>query len=491
MREPFGRGRPIFFALLVAALTFCAAREASAQAVGPGDVLFNEFRLEGPQGNSDEYIEFYCNRDAPCDLTDYLLISHDPETGDFSVAFPSGSLIPARGYLLVGDGGSYSLEDYAFLDFSTSGGGCGCDFFLDNQGLQLRTPDEQTVIDSVGFGEGGGTVAFIEGTGLQPATSARPDDQYAYVRKAPLPSGRPQDTNDNAEDFVLVSITGQEHPGAGLPVLGAPGPQNIFSPIERNAAMAGSLVEPGLTNADSPNRVRTGSGDGGTLSLRRSITNNTGFPVFFLRFRVIETTTLNSRPPFCESGGQADLRLVTSQDAETFTNSQGRTVVIRGTVLEHHAGADLEPSQPHGGGLNSSAVVELPDEVLGEGDTIDVQFLLNVVRAGCFRFYVNVEAVVPEEEGGEARAGARRPSAPAAAPRQMGQRRAFPRKVRSYAWKREPLVQSSTPSLEQPSAQKTSDARPTTPAPPALNVPRNPFPLNLPSKGRKNFKIQF
>jgi hypothetical protein len=375
-------------ALLIGAV--CSAHEVRAQTVGPGQVLISEFRFSGPGGDSDEYVELYCNQDTDCDISNYILQGYDPSIpGDYQIPLGNGVVIPARGNLLIGDSSQYSLPDYAAIDLDVS---AGFDVFIDNEGLQLLDDTGAVVIDSVGFTGGGNEATYVEGTGLQRATDARPADQYAYVRKmGTATGGRPQDTNNNANDFVLVSVTGAPHPGITTPpVLGAPGPQSTTSPpTYDNSQLTGTLVEPNASQASTPNRVRTGSGNTGTLSIRRSITNNTNQNFDYLSFRVIDITTLNSPVTF---GGQAQLRLVTSGDAETFQNSEGRTVVIRGTVLEFDDGK-TEPNQPNGGGLNSTVHVSLnPNEVIVPGETVDVQFLLNVVQAGAYRFYVNVEA---------------------------------------------------------------------------------------------------
>src|SRR2546423_13661114 len=105
--------------MAVAALSVVAAsaaHEVKAQVVGPGQVLISEFRLSGPGGNSDEFIEFYCNRDIDCDISDYVIQAFDPAVGDFTVALPSGTVIPARQYLLIADTSQYSLPDYATPD---------------------------------------------------------------------------------------------------------------------------------------------------------------------------------------------------------------------------------------------------------------------------------------------------------------------------------------------------------------------------------------
>jgi hypothetical protein len=393
---------------------------AGTPAVGPHDVLFSEFRLSGPEGISDEYIEFYCNRDTDCDISNFIIQAFDPEFGDFAISFPDDVVIPARQYLLIGDGSEYSLPFYATLDFDVDS---GFDFFIDNEGMQLISSDEETVIDSVGFAGGGNAANYVEGTGLQRATS-RPANQYAYVRKRPLSTnGLPQDTDNNAADFVLISVTGTAHTGiTAPPVLGAPGPQGLFSPPSYdNEQITGSLVEPNVAAGSSPNRVRVGSGNAGTLSVRRSFTNNTKDTFDYLSFRVIDLTTLNSPT----APGQAQLRLVTSGDAETFMNSQGRVVVIKGTLLEYDDGT--EPNQPIGGGLNSTVAINLDKgQTIGPGETVDVQFLLNVVQSGTYRLFVFVEgfpgAAPPERGAGQVQPSIGEQRNRAAAPRVRARR---------------------------------------------------------------------
>src|SRR6185295_15832923 len=93
----------------------------------------------------------------------------------------------------------------------------------------------------------------------------------------------------------------------------------------------------------------------GTLSIRRRWVNNTGGNVTRLRFRIIDLTT------FPAPSGYADMRPFTSSlvvvsginDAATCLASNGVattpcTVNVQGTTLE------APPSQPNGGGFNSS-----------------------------------------------------------------------------------------------------------------------------------------
>ena len=64
-------------------------------------------------------------------------------------------------------------------------------------------------------------------------------------------------------------------------------------------------------------------------------------------------------------------------------------VTVQGTTLEQ------PPSQPNGGGFNSSmsaGTVTLATP-LANGASIDVRFLLGIQQTGSFKFYLNVEAL--------------------------------------------------------------------------------------------------
>lgn len=123
-----------------------------------------------------------------------------------------------------------------------------------------------------------------------------------------LSNGAPQDTNNNAVDFVLVDTTAAVLNGVAS-TLGAPGPQRgptmtafttTSAPIEHNAAIPASLIDPSQVAAAAPNRVRdftpVTNGANGTLKIRRRFTNNTGLPIVALRYRIVAITTLTGAP---------------------------------------------------------------------------------------------------------------------------------------------------------------------------------------------------
>jgi predicted extracellular nuclease len=361
----------------------------------PGSVLISEFRFNGPNGTSDEFIELYNNSDSPVNLNGWA-IAAPAGTGGGGVSALTGTMLP-RGHYLVGLD-NYSVSSYPSADADVFTAVPDRVYtvasFPDDGGANL-VDNNGTVIDSVGFSSANGT-GFREGAGLSPAGGVAPgaSDQYSFVRK--MTSGFPQDTNDNAADFVLVSTTGAV--GSTVAVLGAPGPENSEAPIQRNAVIKASLIDNcngiGFPASGCQNRVRNGAASNptnaqyGTLSFRRKFTNTSQEDVHRLRFRVVDITTLNS-PGYAPNNGQADLRVLSSGD-ETVTPSNPFVpgdVSVRGTTLEQ------PPTQTLGGGLNSTVTLDLSADPLASGESISVQFLVGVQQNGSFRFFVNVEAI--------------------------------------------------------------------------------------------------
>jgi hypothetical protein len=115
----------------------------------------------------------------------------------------------------------------------------------------------------------------------------------------------------------------------------------------------------------------------GTLSLRRRFTNNTGQTLSKLRFRVADLSTWNGRQLF---GSQAELRVL---DA-TLEGLSG----LEATRLE------TTPSQSNGGGINAGLVIGgalTLSAPLASGQSVDVEFLLGVMRGGSYQFILVVE----------------------------------------------------------------------------------------------------
>jgi len=201
--------------------------------------------------------------------------------------------------------------------------------------------------------------------------------------------------------------------------LGAPGPQNLSSPVQRNAAIKASLINPfcgpGETGPAAANPTPGQSPDGtpvagtcqnaardstpiatqpdtsarGTFYIRRRFHNKTGQNVTRLRFRVVDITT---KP----EAGTADLRVLSSGATQYTVNAA--VMPLHGLTLEE------PPAQAIGGGFNSTLQcctgagsvtgargITLAEPLAPNG-IIDVQFRFGVMAPGFYRFFVNVEA---------------------------------------------------------------------------------------------------
>ena len=386
-------------------------------------LIISEFRLRGPgpsptptaaQQAADEYVEIYNNSDS-----DVTVIAFDGSAG-FALAasdgvtrftIPNTTVIPARGHYLGVNSTGYSLASYPAGNGTTATGDATYTTDIpDNAGIALfntANPANFTLtnrLDAAGSTAEANTL-YKEGTGYTAITPFNID--YCFYRDLNNSTGTPKDTDDNASDFVFVDTAGTITEAGQR--LGAPGPENSTSPIQRNALVKAALIDTGCTTTSvglnsnpvggTCPRVRDATTVGlpgsptanGTLSIRRTFVNNTGSNVTRLRFRIVDITTLPAT-------GTADLRAQTSTDVTATCVSTGSgcpsgtgsTVTIYGTTLEQ------PPTQStNGGGYNSSLsadAIQLATP-LAPGNKINVQFLLGIAKGGTYRFFINVEAL--------------------------------------------------------------------------------------------------
>ena len=362
-----------------------------------GDLLISEFRLRGPGGPTDEFVEIY--NPSPLPL---IVATFDGASGfglaasDGVVRFtiPNGTVIPGNGHYLGVNSGGYSLAASPAGNGTTATGDATYTTDIpDNAGIALFNTTNPASFNTLNRLDAVGSateanVLYKEGSGYP----ALPINNFEGSFYRNLKSGLPQDTNNNfagaeisgappQNDFVFADTLGNST--AAGQRLGAPGPENLSSPIQRNSTIKASLVAPCVSNAADPNRVRNGSGNSGSLELRRRFTNNSGGAVTRLRFRIVDVTT------FLVPIGTADLRATTFTTSAITSPCGGGTITLQGLTLE------TPPTQPAGGGFNSSlsaGTVTLAAP-LAAGASIDVNFVLNIAQAGTFRFFINVEAL--------------------------------------------------------------------------------------------------
>ena len=376
-----------------------------------GQLVISEFRVRGPNGLNDEFIEIANVSGADHTVaalsgTGYGIAASD---GITRCSIPNGTVIPNKGHYLCVNSVGYSLASYPAGNGTTATGDATYTTDIpDNAGIALFNNNSgggayvlANRLDAVGSTSEANTL-YKEGTGYPALVPF--SINYSFYRDncgkggsittfGTCPTGGLlKDTNNNAADFVFVDTNGTSA-GAGQR-LGAPGPENLSSPIERNASFATNLLDICVAAASPPNRVRDFTSDPpnnstfGTLDIRRTIVNNTGGNVTRLRFRVVDLTT------FPAPSGIADLRPRTSTAVVVTVDrppcgSGTSNVTVQGTTLEQ------PPSQPNGGGFNSSmsaGVVTLATPI-ANGASLDVRFLLGIQQTGSFKFFFNIEAL--------------------------------------------------------------------------------------------------
>ena len=350
-----------------------------------GQLIISEFRLSGPQGPDDEFIELYNttgNRLVVQSADDSNGLGVAASDGITRCTILNGTVIPANGhYLCAHTGATLSLEPDGTYETGIA----------DNAGLAIfNNSAEGTSYSLANRLDAAGSSSeknptYVEGNGY-PAIETNTLDHSFY--RDLRPAGLPKDTNDNAADFLFVD-TSATNVGAGQR-LGAPGPESLASPIQHNNDILTSLMSPCTAATSEPNRVRDFTSNPennstfGTISVRRVFTNNTANDITRLRFRIIDITA-GPAP-----AGTADVRVLSSLDSMEFDPCNvGELINVAGLTLE------TPPAQSLGGGFNSTlaaGVVNL-ETPLQAGSSITVNFLLGVQQTGRFRFFVNVEAL--------------------------------------------------------------------------------------------------
>lgn len=424
---------------------------AQVRPVGIGSnvpLIISEFRLRGPNGPNDEFVEIYNNSDVAHTVQSFdnsagyaLVGSANATINDNLIAtrfvIPNGTVIPARGHYLAVNTAGYSLTNYPsgtpFGGSSTASPNIGYTIQIpDNVGIALFGSSVAgnfnfaNRIDAVGSAADNNSL-FREGTGYPAIASTNLEG--SFFRRLPggctgsvsgncntislvtstlgPTSPYPQDTDNNSADILYGDVSAVDLGTSRR--LATPGPENLAAPIT-------GILSPGLviTRLDStaaedasPNRVRNttpGSSQNstfGTLSFRRRITNNIGQSITRLRFRVVDITTLPSIGSGCNvepapSGCAADFRTLNSGNSTVSVNDPalcgaGATpcnVTAIGTSLEG------PPIQNFGGGFNSSWSADTITAAtpLTNGSSINLQFVVGLQQTGADRLYVVVEA---------------------------------------------------------------------------------------------------
>jgi hypothetical protein len=275
--DPIVTPRRVVAAEKTPSIHILPVEDPPASVAAAGDLVISEFRVRGPNGANDEFIEIANVSGADHTVagggTGYAVAASN---GVARCVIPNGTVIPNRGHYLCVNSVGYSLASYPAGNGTTATGDATYTTDIpDNAGIAIFNTSIAANftlanrIDAVGSTSEANTT-YKEGTGYPALVPFSID--YSFYRDncgkggsittfgACPTGGNLKDTNNNAADFVFVDTNGTSA-GAGQR-LGAPGPENLSSPIERNASFAVNrsrrLCRSGVTT-ESRSRLHFGS----------------------------------------------------------------------------------------------------------------------------------------------------------------------------------------------------------------------------------------
>ena len=207
-------------------------------------IVISEFRVRGPSGAADEFVELHNRSNAPVDIGG-LLVRGSNDTGFVTTraTIADGTTIgPGCFFLLTNSstsGGPYSGAIVGNQTFATG--------ITDTGGIAVTTAVGD-ILDQVGMSLGS---AYREGTPLASLGSGNLDRGYER-----LPGGAlgHEDTDDNAADFALISPSNPQNSDSDCIAYG--GPTNPFGvgAADPNSVMVGeqTLLTVAVTPGTNP-----------------------------------------------------------------------------------------------------------------------------------------------------------------------------------------------------------------------------------------------
>lgn len=254
------------FIVLGAVLTAATWWQVNAVRAASSTIVISEFRVRGPQGGNDEFIELLNVSSSAVDISGWRINgSNSSGTTSTRSTIPAGTFVPAGcRYLLANTAASgYSggvTPDRTYATGVTDDGGIAV---LDAGGA---------IVDQVGMSAGS---AYGEGTRLTSLGTSNQD------RSRERSSGA-QDTDDNAGDFQLLAPSN---------------PQNSAS-----ACLTGGSGPSG-TGAATPNPVEQGQ------STLLTVTTTEGAPAAAVTSVIADLSPIGglSVQPFSDAGTNGDV----------------------------------------------------------------------------------------------------------------------------------------------------------------------------------------
>lgn len=172
------------------------------------DLSITQFRVRGPAGGNDEFVELQNTGAAPLDVSGYKLnASNASGTTGTRLTLPAGTTVAPGCFLLLANGASSGYSGSVVPDVKYSTG------VTDDGGIALLDGSGAT-IDQVGLSAGS---AYKLGTPLTSLGSSNTDQGYSRKTTG---NGLPQSTGDNSADWVKVAPTAPRASTSPCAVLG-------------------------------------------------------------------------------------------------------------------------------------------------------------------------------------------------------------------------------------------------------------------------------
>jgi hypothetical protein len=317
------------------------ALTVTSTVIGSQDIVISEFRVRGPSGGSDEFIELYNLSTNPVSIGGWKIRGSNNTGTAISdrAVIPAGVTLPADcHYLLTNSstsGGPYSGAVTGNQTYSIG--------IADDGGIAVTLPDN-TVVDQVGMSVGS---AFKEGTPLVPLAG---NLNRGYERKPGGASGSTTDTDNNADDFQLISPSDPQN-GLVPTGIGSATPPSVLAGDSTllqvavnpvcNSTNAGTTVVADLSSIggsaaqaffdDGTNGDST-SGDG-TYSYLATVPAGTGFDDLRIQVRVTDDLGRTGSLSIALSVQPPPVEIFQIQGAALASPFVGTTVTTRDNVV--------------------------------------------------------------------------------------------------------------------------------------------------------------
>ena len=170
------------------------------------NIVISEFRVRGPNGGNDEFVEIYNLSGAPVNIGGWKIRGSNASASvsDRAIVTAGTVLQPGCHYLFTNSNATAGPYSGAVAGNQTYNVGIG-----DDGGLAVTLPDN-TIVDQVGMSAGS---AFKEGTPL--ANLGSTNLNRGYERKPGGVAGSGTDTDNNTTDFQLITPSDPQNSSSG------------------------------------------------------------------------------------------------------------------------------------------------------------------------------------------------------------------------------------------------------------------------------------